>query len=82
MAALTPHGGHLESWNVPESTMLAIMGHMSRGMLERYSHIRHAAKREAMAAVEARSAFAVSVGVPANVSPTNEAVATKPPVTH
>ena len=29
----------------PESTMLAIMGHMSRAMLERYSHIRMAAKR-------------------------------------
>ena len=29
---------------VPESTMLALMGHMSRAMLERYSHIRMAAK--------------------------------------
>ncbi|MFL6451980.1 MAG: tyrosine-type recombinase/integrase [Bryobacteraceae bacterium] len=28
----------------PESTMLALMGHMSRSMLERYSHIRMAAK--------------------------------------
>ena len=37
--------------------MLAIMGHMSRAMLERYSHIRKAAKVEAMAAVKARSAF-------------------------
>ncbi|MBI4891567.1 MAG: site-specific integrase [Acidobacteria bacterium] len=34
---------------VPESTMLALMGHMSRAMLERYSHIRMAAKREAVA---------------------------------
>lgn len=33
---------------VPESTMLAIMGHMSRAMLERYSHIRMKAKREAV----------------------------------
>ncbi len=33
---------------VPESTMLAIMGHMSRAMLERYSHIRITAKREAV----------------------------------
>src|SRR6185312_4739640 len=33
---------------VPESTMLALMGHMSRAMLERYSHIRMAAKRTAM----------------------------------
>jgi hypothetical protein len=42
---------------VPEATMLAIMGHMSRAMLERYSHIRRAAKVEAMAAVEARTGF-------------------------
>jgi integrase len=34
---------------VPESTMLALMGHMSRAMLERYSHIRLAAKRDAVA---------------------------------
>ena len=33
---------------VTESTMLAIMGHMSRAILERYSHIRMAAKREAV----------------------------------
>ena len=33
---------------VPESTMLALMGHMSRSMLERYSHVRTAAKREAV----------------------------------
>jgi integrase len=33
---------------VPESTMLSIMGHMSRAMLERYSHIRMAAKRTAV----------------------------------
>jgi integrase len=33
---------------VPESTMLALAGHMSRAMLERYSHIRMAAKREAV----------------------------------
>ncbi len=35
----------------PESTMLAIMGHMSRSMLERYSHIRMAAKHEAVAGI-------------------------------
>lgn len=33
---------------VTESTMKAILGHMSRAMLERYSHIRMAAKREAV----------------------------------
>ena len=36
---------------VAESTMLALMGHMSRAMLERYSHIRMAAKREAVEAL-------------------------------
>jgi len=36
---------------IPESTMLALMGHMSRAMLERYSHIRMAAKREAVEAL-------------------------------
>lgn len=39
---------------VPESTMLALMGHMSRAMLERYSHIRLAAKREAVEALVPR----------------------------
>jgi integrase len=38
---------------VPECTMLALMGHMSRAMLERYSHIRMAAKREAVKALSA-----------------------------
>jgi integrase len=33
---------------VPESTMLALMGHMSRAMLERYSHVRMLAKRDAV----------------------------------
>jgi integrase len=46
---------------VSEGTMLAIMGHMSRAMIERYSHIRKAAKVEAMQAVESRSAFAIVV---------------------
>jgi hypothetical protein len=36
---------------VAESTMFALMGHMSRAMLERYSHIRIKAKREAVAGV-------------------------------
>jgi integrase len=35
----------------PEGTMLALAGHMSRAMLERYSHIRMAAKREAVEAL-------------------------------
>lgn len=36
---------------LPESTMLALLGHMSRAMLERYSHIRMAAKRVAVKAL-------------------------------
>ena len=39
---------------VSESTMLALMGHMSRAMLERYSHVRMAAKRDAVAAITLR----------------------------
>ncbi len=39
---------------VPESTMLALIGHMSRAMLERYSHIRMTAKRDAVAGVALR----------------------------
>jgi hypothetical protein len=34
--------------------MLALMGHMSRAMLERYSHIRIAAKRDAVAKIVLR----------------------------
>jgi site-specific recombinase XerD len=36
---------------VSESRMLALMGYMSRSMLERYSHIRDSATRDAMAGV-------------------------------
>jgi integrase len=36
---------------VPESVMLALAGHMSRAMLERYSHIRMGAKRVAVEAL-------------------------------
>ena len=32
----------------PESTMLSLMGHISRQMMEHYSHIRMAAKRAAV----------------------------------
>ncbi|HEY6347222.1 MAG TPA: site-specific integrase [Bryobacteraceae bacterium] len=52
---------------VPESTMLALMGHMSRAMLERYSHIRMAAKRAAVAAITLRPKAANSEGVPVKV---------------
>lgn len=37
--------------DIPESTMLALKGHMSRAMLERYSHVRMAAKRDAVEAL-------------------------------
>lgn len=52
---------------VPESTMLALMGHMSRAMLERYSHIRMAAKREAMAGITLRPQTQNSEDVPVKV---------------
>jgi integrase len=45
---------HLAENGVSESTMLALMGHMSRAMLERYSHIRMAAKRDAVAGLVLR----------------------------
>jgi integrase len=60
---------------VPESTMLAIMGHMSRAMLERYSHIRMAAKREAVESLRLSPKPKFSDGVPTKI-PTTE-VATK-----
>jgi len=62
---------HLAENGVSESTMLALMGHMSRGMLERYSHIRMKAKRDAVAGVvlrpkakEAENSEVVPVEVP------------------
>jgi integrase len=39
---------------VSESTMLSLMGHMSRAMMERYSHIRMAAKRTAVECLTTR----------------------------
>ena len=48
-------------------TMLALMGHMSRAMLERYSHIRMAAKREAVATVTLRPVAPNSKLVPVKV---------------
>jgi len=52
---------------VSESTMLALMGHMSRAMLERYSHIRMAAKRDAVAGVTLRTKGKDSGVVPVKV---------------
>jgi integrase len=63
---------------VSESTMLALMGHMSRAMLERYSHIRIAAKRDAVAGIrlheqpqpKPQNSETVPVKVPVAVTPT------------
>ncbi len=52
---------------VPESTMLALMGHMSRAMLERYSHIRMSAKRDALASITLRPVIGNSEPVPVKV---------------
>ena len=48
----------------PETTMLALMGHMSRKMLERYSRIRMAAKRIAVESLAAPKPEANSEAVP------------------
>jgi integrase len=47
----------------PESTMLSLVGHMSRAMLERYSHIRMAAKREAVESLATTKPAVKSNGV-------------------
>jgi integrase len=52
---------------VPEGTMLALMGHMSRAMLERYSHIRMAAKRQAVSGISLRPAAHNSEPLPVKV---------------
>lgn len=64
---------------VPESTMLALMGHMSRAMLERYSHIRMAAKRDAVAAVTLRPK---SDRVPVNLPVASSELAIRQAVTY
>lgn len=53
----------LAEQGVPDSTMKALAGHVHEKMLERYSHIRMAAKREAVEALSLPKA-AVSNGVP------------------
>lgn len=57
----------LAELGTPESTMLALMGHMSRAMLERYSHIRMAAKRAAVAGITLRRKVENSEAVPVKV---------------
>jgi integrase len=46
---------------MPEATMKALLGHMSTSMIERYSHIRDAAKREAVEGLKLATAV---FGVP------------------
>lgn len=49
---------------VAESTMIAILGWMSRAMLERYSHIRMAAKRDAVEALNVHNSQALPTESP------------------
>lgn len=65
--------------DVPESTMLDMMGHVSASMLRRYSHIRVQARKDAIAALEARSR---SVGVPKESPKVTDSKLGKTPVTH
>ncbi len=46
---------NLAEGEVSDSTILALAGHLSRKMLERYSHIRAKAKREAIESMERRN---------------------------
>ncbi len=52
---------------VPDSTIMAIAGHVSRSMLERYSHISLIAKRRAVEALEFVAVGKNSDGVPTKV---------------
>ena len=51
-----------------ESTTLALMGHMSRNMVEGYSHIRMAAKREAVGLLTTGPGAAIPNGPPTKIS--------------
>ena len=53
---------------VPEQTLMAIAGHISRQMLEHYSHVRMQAKREAVKAIDS---FRPSEGVESEDQPIN-----------
>ena len=57
----------LSEAGVSEGTMKALMGHMSQAMLERYSHIRVAAKREAVEALSLGRKSGSVGGVPTKV---------------
>ncbi len=64
---------------VPESTMLDIMGHVSTAMLRRYSHIRAQARRDAIDALESRQ---ISNGVPKEIPTVSDSEKARPAVTH
>jgi integrase len=64
---------------VPESTMLALAGHMSRAMLERYSHIRMAAKREAVETLSLSGKQGESVESVASENQNSDGIPTKVP---
>lgn len=49
---------------VPDQTLMSIAGHVSREMLEHYSHIRMQAKRDAVAALERKPAQAETAPTP------------------
>lgn len=52
---------------VPDQTLMAIAGHVSREMLEHYSHIRMQAKRDAVAALERREVPVEAAAEPVQV---------------
>jgi integrase len=54
---------------VPDQTLMSIAGHVSRQMLEHYSHIRMEAKRDAVASLERRKVAAAEEAVPETVPP-------------
>jgi len=56
--------GLLEDESVSERTVIELAGHVSRAMLERYSHIRMRTKREAVDALAKKSVHSVPVGEP------------------
>jgi len=58
-----------------ESTMLALLGHMSRAMLEHYSHVRLAAKRTAVEALTTRATVPISEIVATNSTTLGESKA-------
>jgi integrase len=53
---------------VPEQTLMAIAGHVSREMLEHYSHVRMQAKREAVAALDITGQVLGAEGIAAQVN--------------